>query len=89
MANHKSAEKRIRRNAVRATVNHARLSRIRTYVKKVEVALQGGDAAEASAALRAAQPEIQRGVSKGVLHRNTAARKISRLNKRVRSLSAS
>lgn len=89
MANHKSAEKRIRRNAFRATVNHARLSRIRTYVKKVELAIQGGDASAASEALKAAQPELQRGVSKGVLHRNTVARKISRLNKRVRSLSAS
>ena len=86
MANHKSALKRIRRNQYRATVNHARMSRIRTFVKKVEKAIQGGDAEAASAALRAAQPEIQRGVTKGVLHRNTASRKIARLSRRVRTL---
>ena len=89
MANHKSAQKRIRRNAFRAQVNHARIARIRTFVKKVEVAIAGGDPTEASAALQAAQPEIQRGVTKGLLHRNTAARKISRLSRRVRGLSAS
>ena len=86
MANHKSALKRIRRNQYRATVNHARMSRIRTFVKKVEQAIQGGDPDAASAALRVAQPEIQRGVTKGVLHKNTASRKIARLSKRVRAL---
>ena len=86
MANHKSALKRIRRNQYRATVNHARMSRIRTFVKKVEQAIQGGDPEVASAALRTAQPEIQRGVTKGVLHKNTASRKIARLSKRVRAL---
>ena len=86
MANHKSAIKRIRRNDRRATVNHARISRIRTYVKKVEKAILSGDATAASEALKEAQPELQRGVTKGVLHRNTASRKISRLSRRIHAL---
>lgn len=88
MANHKSAEKRIRRNGRREEINHARIMRIRTFVKKVEKALQSGDKEAATSAFRAAQPEIQRGVVKGVLHRNTASRKISRLNARVKALGA-
>lgn len=88
MANHKSAEKRIRRNGRREEINHARIMRIRTFVKKVEKALQSGDKDAATSAFRAAQPEIQRGVVKGVLHRNTASRKISRLNARVKALGA-
>lgn len=88
MANHKSAEKRIRRNGRREIINHARMMRIRTFVKKVEKAVASGDKDAASAAFKAAQPEIQRGVSKGVLHRNTAARKISRLSARVKALGA-
>jgi small subunit ribosomal protein S20 len=67
-------------------VNKARLSRIRTQVKKVESAIASGDKAAASAALQAAQPELMRGVSKGVVHKNTASRKISRLSKRVAAL---
>jgi len=86
MANTPQARKRIRRNARRATVNTNRVSRIRTFVKKVETALEAGDKAAASAALAAAQPELARGVAKGVLHRNTAARKYARLTKRVAAL---
>jgi small subunit ribosomal protein S20 len=86
MANTPQAKKRIRRNARRADINHARVSRIRTFVKKVEAAIESGDKAAATAAIAAAQPELARGVAKGVLHRNTAARKFSRLNKRVAAL---
>ena len=86
MANTPQAKKRIRRNNRRAEINGARVSRIRTFIKKVESALDSGDKAAASAALAAAQPEIARGVAKGVLHKNTASRKFSRLNKRVQAL---
>ncbi len=86
MAHHKSAKKRIRRNARREEINGARVSRIRTFVKKVEVAIAGGEKAPAESAFRAAQPELQRGVTKGVLHRNTVARKISRLSARIKAL---
>jgi small subunit ribosomal protein S20 len=86
MANTPQAEKRIRRNERRAAVNKARVSRIRTFVKKVESSLAAGDAAAAAEALKAAQPEMMRGVSKGVLHKNTVARKISRLTSRVKAL---
>ena len=86
MANTPQAKKRIRRNDRRAEVNGARVSRIRTHVKKVESALAAGDKTAAAAALAQAQPEIARGVAKGVLHKNTAARKFSRLNKRVEAL---
>ena len=86
MAHHKSAKTRIRRNARRFEINHARIGRIRTFIKKVETAVASGDAEQARAAFRTAQPEIHRGVTKGVLHRNTAARKISRLSARVKAL---
>lgn len=86
MANHKSSKKRIRRNASRTVVNGARMSRIRTFIKKVELALGAGDAKQAETALKNAQPEISRGVSKGILHKNTAARKISRLTSRIKAL---
>lgn len=86
MANHKSAKKRILRNAKRAEINHARISRIRTFCKRVELAIQSGDKDAAATALRAAQPEIHRGVTKGVLHRNTASRKIARYAHRVSAL---
>lgn len=89
MANTPQARKRIRRNATRAVINGARVSRIRTFVKKVEVALASGDPVVAAAALKAAQPELQRGVTKGVLHKNTVARKISRLTKRMKALGTS
>ena len=88
MANHISAKKRIRRNARRAAINGARMSRIRTFMKKVEAAIDSGDAEGARTALRIAQPEIQRGVTRGVLHRNTASRKISRLAARVKAVAA-
>ena len=87
MANTPQAKKRIRRNDRRAEVNGIRVSRIRTFVKKVELALTAGDKVAASAALHAVQPEMARGVAKGVLHKNTAARKFSRLSKRVSALS--
>ena len=86
MANTPQAKKRIRRNERRADVNGARVSRIRTFIKKVETALAGGDKAAASAALAAAQPELFRGVAKGVIHKNTASRKFQRLSKRVSAL---
>ena len=86
MANTPQAKKRIRRNDRRAEINGARVSRIRTFLKKVESALTSGDKNEAVAALAAAQPELARGVSKGVLHKNTASRKFARLTKRVAAL---
>lgn len=86
MANTPQAKKRIRRNARRTDVNTARVSRIRTFVKKVEAAIEAGDKEAATAALVAAQPELARGVSKGVLHKNTASRKYGRLTKAVGSL---
>lgn len=86
MANTPQAKKRIRRNQRRAEVNGNRVGRIRTFVKKVESALASGDKAAAQQALQAAQPEMARGVAKGVLHRNTASRKFSRLTKRVAAL---
>lgn len=86
MANTPQAKKRIRRNAARAEVNGARVSRIRTFVKKVESALESGDKSAAETALKAMQPELARGVAKGVVHKNTAARKFSRLTKRLSAL---
>lgn len=86
MANTPQARKRIRRNERRAEINGARLSRIRTFVKKVEAAIDGGDKTAAAAALSEAQPELARGVARGVLHKNTVARKMSRLTKRVAAL---
>lgn len=86
MANTLQAKKRIRSNARRALVNKSRKSRIRTFVKNVETALATGDAEEARLALKAAQPELMRGVTKGVLHKKTASRKVSRLAKRVKAL---
>jgi len=86
MANTPQAKKRIRRNDRRAEINGNRIGRIRTFVKKVESALAAGDKDGAKAALAAAQPELARGVAKGVLHKNTASRKFSRLTKRVSAL---
>lgn len=86
MANTPQAKKRIRRNDRRAEVNGARVGRIRTFVKKVESALLAGDKSAASEALAAAQPEMARGVAKGVIHKNTASRKFARLTKRVAAL---
>ena len=86
MANTPQAKKRIRRNDRRAEINGARVSRIRTFVKKVEAALVAGDKDAAATALAAAQPELARGVSKGVIHKNTASRKFSRLTKAIAAL---
>lgn len=86
MANTPQAKKRIRRNTNRAEINGARISRIRSYIKKVESACEAGDKVAAVAALKAAQPEMARGVSRGVLHKNTVARKLSRLTRRVATL---
>ncbi len=88
MANSPSARKRIRQTERRTAINAARKSRIRTFLRKVESALTAGDASAAQEALRAAQPEIMRGVTKGVLHKNSASRKVSRLASRVKALSA-
>jgi len=86
MANTPQAKKRIRRNDRRAEINGARMSRIRSFVKKVEAAIEGGDKDQAATALAAAQPELARGVARGVIHANTASRKFSRLTKRVSTL---
>ena len=86
MAHHKSAIKRIRQTERRTEVNRARRSRIRTFVKKVEAAIASGDAKAARAAFLEAQPELDRGVTKGVLAKNTVARKLSRLSARVKAL---
>lgn len=86
MANHASSRKRVRRNSARAVINTNRTSRIRTFIKKVEMALQDGNAKDAEVALQQAQPEILRGVSKGLFHKNTASRKISRLSARIKAL---
>ena len=88
MANHKSAEKRIRRNARRADINGARRSRIRTFIKKVEMAIAGDDQAAAQEALKNAQPEIQRGVARNIVHKNTAARKLSRLSAQIKAMAS-
>lgn len=86
MANHASAKKRIRANARRAEVNGARIGRIRTQVKNVELAIGKGDKGAAQTALKEAQPELHRGVRAGVLHRSTVARKLSRLSSRIKSM---
>ena len=88
MANNASATKRIRQTAVRTARNQARKSRMRTFVKKVEQAIAGGDKTVAVAALREAQPELQRAATKGVTHANTVARKLSRLSARIKALPA-
>ena len=86
MANTPQAKKRIRRNAARTVIHHSRISRIRTFIKAVESALASGKKDDAAKALKDAQPELARGVARGVIHKNTAARKFSRLSKRVASL---
>lgn len=86
MAHHKSAKKRIRRNSAKAQINTARRSRVRGHLKKVELAIAAGDPDAARDALKTAQPEIMRGVIKGILHRNTASRRISRLNARIKTM---
>jgi len=86
MANTRQSAKRARQNEKRFAINKARRSRIRTYLRKVEEAITSGDKEAATAALKAAQPELMRGVTKGVFHKNTASRKMSRLAARVKAL---
>lgn len=88
MANHKSAKKATRQIAKRTEINRNRISRVRTFIKKLEATIATGVAADALAAFRLAEKEISRGAQKGVLHRNTASRTVSRLSKRVKALSA-
>ena len=87
MANHASAKKRVRRNESRAEINGARRGRIRTFLKKVEEAILSGNAKDAQVALQAAQPELYRGAAKGLWHKKTVARKMSRLSARIKALS--
>ena len=86
MANTPQSKKRARQSERRADVNKSRRSRIRTFLRKVEEAIESGDRDAAAAALRAAQPELMRGVTKGIFHKNTAARKMSRLSARVKAI---
>ena len=86
MAHHLSAKKRIRSNARRGEINTSRISRIRTFVKRVEIAISAGDKAAAQSEFKLAQPELQRGATRGVLHKNTVSRKISRLNARIKTM---
>jgi small subunit ribosomal protein S20 len=86
MANSPQAKKRARQNEQRFAINKSRRSRIRTYLRKVEEAIASGDQTAASSALREAQPELMRGVTKGVFHKNTIARKMSRLSARVKAI---
>ncbi len=86
MANTKSAKKMVRKIATRTAVNTARRSRMRTFIRRVEEAIASGDKKAAQAALQAAQPEIMRAAGKGLIHKNTSARKVSRLARRVKAL---
>jgi len=86
MAHHKSAQKRIRSNAARAEVNTARVGRIRTFLKRVETAISSGNKEAAQAEFKLAQPELQRGTTRGVIHRNTVSRKLSRLTARIKAM---
>jgi len=88
MANTVSAKKAVRKIAARTEVNKARRSRVRTFIRKFEDAVKGGDAAEAQQAFKIVEPEIMRAVSKGVIHKNTASRKVSRLAARLKAMSA-
>ena len=88
MANNSSAKKAVRKIAARTAVNKSRRSRMRTYLRKVEEAIVSGKHSDAAAALSVAEPEIQRAASKGVLHRNTASRKVSRMARRIKAMSA-
>jgi small subunit ribosomal protein S20 len=88
MAQHKSAKKRIRRNARAAKVNHSRLAGIRTQVKALETAIASGDKAAATAAFKKVMPQLMRGASKGVVNKKTVSRKLSRLSKRIKTIAA-
>ena len=86
MANHKSSKKRILRNNKRNEINSNRISRIRTFIKKVETEISSENKDKANEAFKLAMPEIQRGVSKGLIHKNTASRKLSRLSNKIKSI---
>ena len=86
MANHKSSKKRILRNNKRNEINSNRISRIRTYIKRVETEISSENKDKANEAFKLAMPEIQRGVSKGLMHKNTASRKISKLSNKIKSI---
>ena len=86
MANHKSSKKRILRNNKRNVINSNRISRIRTYIKKVETEISSENKDKANEAFKLAMPEIQRGVSKGLVHKNTASRKLSRLSNKIKTI---
>ena len=86
MANHKSSKKRILRNNKRSEINSNRISRIRTYIKKVETEISSENKDKANEAFKLAMPEIQRGVSKGLIHKNTASRKLSRLSNKIKTI---
>ena len=86
MANHKSSKKRILRNNKRNEINSNRISRIRTYIKKVETEISSENKDKANEAFKLAMPEIQRGVTKGLMHKNTASRKLSRLSNKIKSI---
>ena len=86
MANHKSSKKRILRNSKRNEINSNRISRIRTYIKKVETEISSENKDKANEAFKLAMPEIQRGVSKGLIHKNTASRKLSRLSNKIKTI---
>lgn len=88
MANSPQARKRIRQIERRTAVNKSRKSRVRTFIRKVEEAISSGDQSAALAALKAAQPEIMRGANKGIMHKNTASRKVSRLHGRIKAMAA-
>jgi small subunit ribosomal protein S20 len=88
MANHASAKKRIRQIERRAGVNNVRRTRVRTFIRKVEEAIESGNQTDAAAALKAAQPEMARGAQKGVFHKNTISRKLSRLSARIKAMAA-
>ena len=88
MANSRQAKKRARQSEARFKVNHSRIMRVRTFIRKVEEAVAGGNYEEARSALRQAQSEIMRSVSKGIMHKNTASRKVSRLSRKVKLLAA-
>ena len=88
MAQHKSAKKRIRRNARAADVNGSRMSRIRTHVKELEAAIASGDKSAAQAAFKKVMPELMRGAAKGVVHKKTVSRKLSRISARIKKIAA-
>ena len=88
MANTRQARKRAKQALQRTKINRSRISRIRTFIRRVESAVETRDGTAAAEALRQAQPEIMRGVTKGVLHRNTASRKVSRLAKQIKAINA-